>query len=71
MRPSIMMAKPKLCSFNGVKTIIKDPKSNKTRAPRNIVLKEKLFSNQGLEGILMHITSIKPVVSHWIVAADK
>lgn len=36
----------------------------------NIVLKLRLFSIQGLIGMLTHMTSMNPVVNHWTVEAE-
>ena len=63
-RPIIINQKPLIPQDDGVKTIIKDPISNSPSAPMNIVLKLILLSIHGLIGMLTHITSIKPVVSH-------
>ena len=69
-RPTIINQKPLLPQLAGVRTIISEPTSNSPKATTNIVLKFKLFSIQGLIGMLTHITSMKPVVSHWTVSAE-
>ena len=65
-----MNQKPLVPHDAGVKIIIKDPISNKARAPMNIVLKFKLFNIHGLMGMDTHITSMNPVVNHCTVDAE-